>query len=93
MEQRDRELLDKQVWGLRRPRNNRVTVLTVIAVFFAGMTLGGILFAHESKPMRIASNQVAGGRRANPDDSRLALFEIAIEMFGWRLGNGSCVVL
>jgi hypothetical protein len=26
-------------------------------------------------------------------DSRLALFEIAIEMFGWRLGNGSCVVL
>ena len=56
MEQRDWELLDKQVWGLLRPRNNRVTVLTVIAVFFAGMTLGSILFAHESKPMRIASN-------------------------------------
>ena len=56
MELRDWELLDKQVWGLRPPRNNRVTVLTVIAVFFTGMTLGGILFAHESKPMRIASN-------------------------------------
>jgi hypothetical protein len=49
MELRDWELLDKQVWGLRPPRNNRVTVLTVVAVFFAGMTLGGILFAHESK--------------------------------------------
>jgi len=49
MERRDWELLDKQVWGLRPPRNNRVTVLTVITVFFAGMTLGGTLFAHESK--------------------------------------------
>jgi hypothetical protein len=56
MEQRDWELLDKQVWGLRPPRNNRVTVLTVIAVFFSGMIIGGILFAPETQPMRIASN-------------------------------------
>jgi hypothetical protein len=33
--------------------------LTVVAMFFAGMTLGGTLFAHESKPMRIASNSTA----------------------------------
>ena len=41
MEQRDWELLDKQVWGLRPPRNDGVIVLTVVAMFFAGMILGG----------------------------------------------------
>ena len=33
MEQRDWELLDKQVRGLRPPRNDGVIVLTVVAVF------------------------------------------------------------
>ena len=56
MEQRDWELLDKQVWGLRPPRNDSVIVLTVVAVFFAGMILGGLLVPHESEIMRIASN-------------------------------------
>jgi hypothetical protein len=55
MDQRDQELLDKQLRGLRPPRNDGVMILMVVAVFFAGMTLGGVLFAHE-KPMRIASN-------------------------------------
>jgi hypothetical protein len=31
-------------------------LLAVVAIFLAGITLGGIVFAHESKPMRIASN-------------------------------------
>jgi RsiW-degrading membrane proteinase PrsW (M82 family) len=66
MEQRDWELLDKQVRGLRPPRNDGVIVLTwnavaepihvVVAVFFAGMILGGLLVPHESELMRIASN-------------------------------------
>ena len=56
MEQRDWELLDKQVRGLRPPRNDDVTVLTVVAMFFAGMILGGLLVPHESELMRIASN-------------------------------------
>ena len=56
MEQRDWELLDKQVWGLRPPRNDDVIVLTVVAVFFAGMILGGPLVPHESELVRIASN-------------------------------------
>jgi hypothetical protein len=30
--------------------------LSVVAVFFAGMILGGILVPHESELMRIASN-------------------------------------
>jgi hypothetical protein len=57
MDQRDWKLLDKQLRGPNPSRpNDGVTVLMAVAVFFAGMTLGGILFAHESKPMRIASN-------------------------------------
>ena len=46
MEQRDWELLDKQVRGLRPKR--RRNSLTVVAVFFAGMILGGLLVPHES---------------------------------------------
>ena len=53
MDQRDWELLDRQLCGSDPcRRNDGVTVFTVVAVFFAGMTL----FAHESKPMRVASN-------------------------------------
>ena len=35
---------------------NNATVLTVVAMFFAGMILGGLLVPHESELMRIASN-------------------------------------
>ena len=56
MQQRDWELLDKQVLGLRPPRNDGVIVLTVVAVFFAFMILGGLFVPHESELMRIASN-------------------------------------
>jgi hypothetical protein len=30
--------------------------LAGVAVFFAGMAIGGVLFAHESKQMRAAAN-------------------------------------
>jgi hypothetical protein len=56
MQQRDWDLLDKQVRELRPPRNDGVIVLTVVAVFFAGMIRGGLLVPHESELMRIASN-------------------------------------
>ena len=52
MDQREQELLNKQLRGLSAPRNDGIMVLTVGAVFFAGMALGGILFAHESEPVR-----------------------------------------
>ena len=49
MDQRDWELLDKQLQGPNPSRrNNGGMFLTVVAIFFAGMTLGSILFAHES---------------------------------------------
>jgi hypothetical protein len=53
MEQRDWELLDKQLRGpISSRRNNGGMLLMVVATFFSGMTLGGMLFAHESKAMR-----------------------------------------
>jgi hypothetical protein len=57
MDQRDWELLDKQLQGSDPSRrNDGVPVLTVVSVFFAGMIIGGILFAPETQPMRIASS-------------------------------------
>ena len=56
MEQRDWELLDKQVLGLPPPRNDGVTVLTIVAAFFAGIIFGGLLLPHESELTRIASD-------------------------------------
>ena len=58
MEQHDWELLDKQVRGHRPPRNDGLIVLTVVAVFFGGMLLGGLLVPRERELMRIASNDV-----------------------------------
>jgi hypothetical protein len=58
MNPRDWELLDKQLRGANPSRrNNGGMFLTVVTIFFTGMTFGGILFAHESKPMQIASNK------------------------------------
>ena len=59
MEPRDWKLLDKQVRELRPPRNDGVIVLSVVAVFFAGMILGGLVVPHESELMRIASNDAS----------------------------------
>ena len=55
MEQRDWELLDKQMRGLSPPRNDAIIVFTVVAMFFAGMTLGGLLFPRQGEPLQIAS--------------------------------------
>ena len=59
MTKRDRELLDKQ---MRRfapaPRGNGVVILTIVAVFFAGIALGGNLFPRKNVPARTASRDV-----------------------------------
>ena len=56
MDRRDWELLDKQLQGSDPSRrNDGVPILTVVAVFFSGMIIGGILFAPETQPVRIAS--------------------------------------
>ena len=57
MNQRDVELLDKQLWGVSPTSRNGETIgLMVVGVFLAGMTIGGILFAHENKQMQIKSH-------------------------------------
>jgi hypothetical protein len=57
MDHRDLELLDKQMRRFDPPaRNDGAMILAVTAVFFAGMTLGGFLFAYKGAPTRIALN-------------------------------------
>jgi hypothetical protein len=56
MDQRDQELLDKQLRRLNPPRSDGVMILAILTVSFAGMALGGFLFPYKSEPMLIASN-------------------------------------
>jgi len=58
MDQRDQELLNKQLRGLNPARSDGTMILMIVAVFFIGMTIGDILFAHQSVPMRTASNDL-----------------------------------
>jgi hypothetical protein len=59
MDRRDQELLDRQLRGLNPPRNDGLIGLTVVAVFFVGIAVGGILFARHGERMRAAPNDVA----------------------------------
>jgi hypothetical protein len=54
-DQHDWELLEKQLSGVthKPPRDNG---FMVAAVFLAGMAIGGILFANESKQMKTVSD-------------------------------------
>jgi hypothetical protein len=58
MDQRDRELLDKELWGFsyNRPKNTAIIGLTVVVMFLAGMTIGSVLFANDSK--QVAYNEM-----------------------------------
>ncbi len=57
MDQHDRELLDKQLGRIvPAPRNDGVLMLTITAIFIAGVTLGGALVANEGEaPAQMAS--------------------------------------
>jgi hypothetical protein len=48
----DRKLLDKQLRGYTPPRKDGVMILTLVAVFLAGVTVGGMLFPRRSDPTR-----------------------------------------
>ncbi len=57
MDNRDQELLAKQVGRINGPVLNETAILLVlVAVFFAGMTTGGYLFADKGAPVVIASS-------------------------------------
>ena len=61
MDRRDQELLDKQLWGVspNPPRNGDIIGVAFVAVFLAGIAIGEILFAHDSKQIQIASHDGA----------------------------------
>ena len=55
MNQREQELLDKQLWRCSsRPPPNEVGLW--VAVFLVGMAVGAILFTHDSE-LKIASHE------------------------------------
>ena len=56
MDQRDRELLDKQLRQLQpAPRQESAMIAVLVGVFLVGVTFGGLMFS-SSEPVRIASN-------------------------------------
>jgi hypothetical protein len=59
MDQRDHELLDRQLDKLTPPRHDGVLIVTIVAMFFIGMTLGGFLSARESPALQVAANDAA----------------------------------
>jgi energy-converting hydrogenase Eha subunit F len=59
MNQRDQELLDKQMRRLTPPSNEGLIGVMLAAMFLVGMTLGSVLTPHQSAPTQIASTQFA----------------------------------
>ena len=57
----DQELLEKQLRSVAvAPRDDGVLMLVIAAVFFAGMAVGGFLFAYtDQPPLRMAANDIA----------------------------------
>lgn len=59
MNRRDQELLDKQLHAIHpESRHDGVLMLALAAMFFVGMTLGGLL-AGDHSPSRVAANDAA----------------------------------
>ncbi len=57
MDRSDRELLQKQLRAINpAPRRDGVVIVTVVVVFLAGMTLGGLLAGRQSGPTLLAAN-------------------------------------
>lgn len=56
MDRRDQELLNKQLRHLELiPRNDGAIMLVLTSVFFAGMAIGGFLYAYTGAPLRVAA--------------------------------------
>ena len=57
MDQRDQELLDKQLWGVSPtpPGNEGLIGIAFLAVLLVGIAIGAILFANERQQIQTAS--------------------------------------
>jgi hypothetical protein len=72
MDRRDQELLDKQMAHVAlTPRNDGAVMLALTAVFFAGMTIGGFLYAYTGAPIRAIAEHV-------PPNQQIASNEVPI---------------
>ena len=58
--QRDQELLAKQLWGVSRspPRDNAIVGFALVMVFLIGLAVGGILFAPTSHQVNSEDSNV-----------------------------------
>jgi hypothetical protein len=67
MNRDDQELLDKQLSRVETAPPSGVLMLAVATVFFAGMAIGGFLFAYTGQPpLRLASNDIPGVAQSSP---------------------------
>jgi hypothetical protein len=60
VDQHDQELLEKQLRAINgAPPRTGAIIVTMLMVFLAGMTLGGLLAASTGEPTRVAANDMA----------------------------------
>ena len=63
----DQELLEKQLRAIGTTPRDGVLMLAIAAVFFAGMAVGGFLFAYtDQPPMRLAANDIVAAQQSQP---------------------------
>ncbi|HEX9238796.1 MAG TPA: hypothetical protein VF866_08560 [Xanthobacteraceae bacterium] len=63
----DQELLEKQLRAIGTTPPDGVLMLATAAVFFAGMAVGGFLFAYtDQPPMRLAANDIVAAQQSQP---------------------------
>ena len=63
MDRRDQELLNRQLRHIEfAPRNDSVAML-LSAMFFAGMAIGGFLYAYAGTPPHAAAEQASPNQR------------------------------
>jgi len=57
MNERDQELLDKQLWGMSSapPPRGGSLALAFVASFLGGLLIGGILLPHKSNQVRVTT--------------------------------------
>lgn len=57
MNERDQELLDKQLWGVSSsaPTHGGTMALAFVACFLGGLLIGGILFPHKSSQIQVTT--------------------------------------
>ena len=57
MNERDQELLDKQLWGVSNspPPRGGALVLAFVAAFLGGLLIGEILFPQKNRPIQMTT--------------------------------------